>query len=833
MAAISEFGLTVRQCNGYYAVQCPAHDDRSPSLSVRGVAGKVLINCLAGCRTVDVAAVLKLSMADLFDEAKDSSKLPRSVVVAEYEYYDEHGQLLYVKERRFPKDFRIRRPDGHGKWIWKDVFAADGAPSKVLYRLPELLQAIRDDKRVYVVEGERDAENLISRGYVATTNVEGAAKADQRPKWLPAYGDSLKGADVVVVADRDDAGRAHARAIVADLDGKAARVTLVEPADGKDATDHLAAGHTIDDFQVIAGSVTKASATGWDEPLPCDWPTELPAWPDKVFPAAVEKWIDATAEETQTPKDLAGAAALGATSGAIGGRVKVQCPTWQEPTNTWVVPVLAPGSRKSAVIERAREPLAEAEAKLIEAKRDEILNAQTEREIREKAAEQAKTVASKDPTPASIKAAQDAVREAADVEVPGWPRLVTSDATPEKLGTILARHGGRISAISAEAGVFSSLTGRYTKMPNLDPMLQAHAGDTIIVDRQSRDPEHVKDPALTVLVSIQPFAMREMVARPDFAGRGLLARVLWCLPADIVGKRKVRGVTPMPSEVARAYNDLIVTLATKLAEQEVVTLSLSEDASEALLDFAERVERLLLPEEELGSARLTREWGSKLVGAVARIAGCLHAAQGMEALTQEISGSTMRAAIRLGNYFKAHAVAAMAPVDAGKASTTRYVLDKLVEKELYDFTIRELHRKVQKKFPTAAEVRQIVTELTDLGWVRAGGKEYELHPDTKTLLSRFDAAKAGDTGDTGDNPASVHVREPAPTNPAVTPSGDTDDSAPRANGPVTRVTSQGDGAFGGNGTPDLHERAVVTLVTPVTRNLGLANADDEIGEWSA
>ena len=468
------------------------------------------------------------------------------------------------------------------------------------------------------------------------------------------------------------------------------------------------------------------------------------------------------------------------------------------------------------------------------AKREEILNAQTEREILEKHAEQAKTAAAKEPNPASIKAAQEAVRDAAEVEIPPWPRLITSDATPEKLGTILAKHGGRISAISAEAGVFSSLTGRYAKVPNLDPMLQAHAGDTIIVDRQSRDPEHVKDPALTVLVSIQPFAMREMVARPDFAGRGLLARVLWSLPADIVGKRKIRGVKVMPPEVADAYKSLIKTLASKLAYREPVTLDLSEQASEALLDFAEKVERLLLPEAELGSARLTREWGSKLVGAVARVAGCLHMAHGIGAVEQSISGDTMRAAIRLGNYFKAHAIAAMAPEDAGKVSTVRYVLEKLIEKDLTVFTIRELHRKVQKKFPTAADVRQIVADLAERGWVREGGsKEYELHPDARTLLARFDAAKAGDTGDTGDRAESAQVSAAIRSDTPVTRAGDTgDNSASRAEA-VTFVTPQGDTTASANDGPDLRERATVTPVTLVTPTFGLADTDDEVGEWSA
>lgn len=566
---------------------------------------------------------------------------------------------------------------------------------------------------------------------------------------------------------------------------------------------------------------------GWDLPLPCDWPTSLPGWPQGVFPAVVENWVTALAEETQTPSDLPGSAALGIIGSAVGGRVRVQCPTWTEPTNIWTVPVLAPGSRKSAVIERARRPLDIAEAALIEDVREEILNKRTEREILEKHADQCKTAAAKDPTPVTIQAAQEAVRDAAEVEVPNWPRLVTSDATPEKFGSMLAMSGGRLAAISAEAGVFSSLTGRYSKTPNLDPMLQAHAGDTIIVDRQTRDPERVEAPALSVLASIQPYAMQEMMSRPDFVGRGLLARVLWCLPVDLVGRRKVRGVEVMPPEIATAYQDLITTLAIELAARDVVTLALTTPAKEALLDYAEQVERWLLPDAELGSVRATREWGSKLVGAVARIAGCLHASEGMQAVDRPISADTMQNAIRLGNYFKAHAVAAMAPTDAGRASITRYVLEKLIEHDMYDFKVRDLQRKVQKKLPSAAAVRGVLEDLANLGWVREGGAEFELYPDAKSLLT------PGDKGDKGDSDTSSQVNAPSGGSDSVTPPGDKGDRNGTGARSVTLVTPSGDNDETGRSGADLHKPGPVTLVTPVTRPLALANSDDLEGEWSA
>jgi hypothetical protein len=65
------------------------------------------------------------------------------------------------------------------------------------------------------------------------------------------YTEALRGAYVTIVADRDDAGRKHARTAYAALAEAAAEVVLVEPAVNRpnaDASDHLAAGYGLDEF---------------------------------------------------------------------------------------------------------------------------------------------------------------------------------------------------------------------------------------------------------------------------------------------------------------------------------------------------------------------------------------------------------------------------------------------------------------------------------------------------------------------------------------------------------------------------------------------------------
>jgi hypothetical protein len=56
----------VRGASPKWTVQCPAHDDRDPSLSVREAPdGSVLLHCFAGCKTFDVLQALGLGWADI------------------------------------------------------------------------------------------------------------------------------------------------------------------------------------------------------------------------------------------------------------------------------------------------------------------------------------------------------------------------------------------------------------------------------------------------------------------------------------------------------------------------------------------------------------------------------------------------------------------------------------------------------------------------------------------------------------------------------------------------------------------------------------------------
>lgn len=213
--------------NGWWNASCPCHEDRHASFGVvLNADGVISLKCHAGCEKPALLQRFGLEWADLFpDRDRDNGHKPARPaklgrIVATYDYTDEHGALLYQATRHDPKDFRQRRPDGHGGWI-----NSLGDARRVLYRLPELA-TVQPGQWVFVVEGEKSADALREMGAVATCNPMGAGK------WLDAYTEQLEGCTVIVLADNDAAGLKHAYSVAADLLESAESVRVLNPGDG-------------------------------------------------------------------------------------------------------------------------------------------------------------------------------------------------------------------------------------------------------------------------------------------------------------------------------------------------------------------------------------------------------------------------------------------------------------------------------------------------------------------------------------------------------------------------------------------------------------------------
>ena len=228
----------IRQHGAEWRGPCPIHSGKNPSFAVAPKTG--LWHCHSKCGRGGSVFDLEMSLSRIdFKQAvaNVSQLLSRSNgantkqrrVVAEYDYPDESGQLLFQCLRYEPKGFSQRRPDGPGKWIGnlKGV-------RRVLYRLSKIVST----KTVLVVEGERDVHTLEALGYVATCNPMGAGK------WREEYSEQLRGKEIILFGDNDEPGRKHVEQIARSLTRKASSIRVVTVATGKDVTDWVAAGAT-------------------------------------------------------------------------------------------------------------------------------------------------------------------------------------------------------------------------------------------------------------------------------------------------------------------------------------------------------------------------------------------------------------------------------------------------------------------------------------------------------------------------------------------------------------------------------------------------------------
>jgi putative DNA primase/helicase len=581
----------------------------------------------------------------------------------------------------------------------------------VPYRLPELLA---EPKRgVFVVEGEKDVDNLVRIGVLATCNAGGAGK------WSAEHANFLQGRNVAVLPDNDKPGRNHAQQVAITLQGIAASVRLVDlpnlPPKG-DVSDWVAAGGTKDALGRLALAApvwTQAAVQAWPEILSLD-ELNVPDFPTEALPEVLRRWVQAESHATQTPADLAGLLALAVCSATIARRVVVEPRAgWREPVNLFVAALLEPGNRKSAVFADALRPLREWEAELIEAARPTVARAQSDWRQSEARLRKLEKAAAGDDAAASVAAGDLAAKLAEQVE-PVLPRLICDDATSEKLGMMLAEQGGRIASMSPEGGVFDLMAGLYSKsgIPQFGVYLMGHSGDDLVTDRVSRKSVRVERPALTCAYAMQPTVIGGLADNVAFRGRGLLARFLYSALLSWIGQREI-ATSPVPDAIREMYRQAVRALAAATSPSD---LSLDDDASAALQEWEKEIEVML---GEGGEMEIMRDWGAKLAGATLRLAAVLHCVEHGPA--GQIDEPTIAAAVEIARYLVPHAEAVLNMMQAKEESgddDARYVLRWIERHGRQEFTKRDAQQHGKRRFPKADDIDPALAELMRRGYIR-------------------------------------------------------------------------------------------------------------------
>jgi len=372
--------------------------------------------------------------------------------------------------------------------------------------------------------------------------------------------------------------------------------------------------------------------------------------------------VEAVAEQTQTPADLAGMMGLAVLATAAQKRAQVEArPGWFEPLNLFICVALPPGNKKSAVVKLATKPLVDWQKDEAERIRPLQAVARARQKVLSVALNDAVKKAAKAPDDPTL--CEKVARLELELEravIPPTPRLFGDDETQEALQAALCQQGGRFAILSAEGAIFQIMAGRYSAGANVEVYLQAHAGDRIEVGRKGQATISAESPALTVGVCVQPDVIRALSRTPQFRGRGLLGRFLFAMPKSTVGRR-AWDAGPVPDDVRDGWHATVGGLLALEASER--TLWLAPEASADLAAFFEEIE----PRRgEDGALALIADWAAKGEGAAVRLAGLLALVR--DPLTRAVDPDSMAGGIALVRYLIPHAEAAFAQMGASPAS---------------------------------------------------------------------------------------------------------------------------------------------------------------------
>lgn len=258
---LQHFQVTKRYSDRAQA-KCPAHDDKQASLTITKGRKCTLFRCHAGCGLDSILSAAGLEKKDTFYELEYSKQSnwrfyvesrEKRQVEAVYNYVSCNGRYAYTKIRLDGKKFIYG--------ILADDRFTYGLPRntprksfKAIYgNIKAINKAVADDMPVFIVEGEKDTNALNRRGYAAFCC--GGAN-----DWNPEIAGIVQNANVIILADNDDAGMNSANTILQDVQNvaKSAKIVIPMPDIPKaDISDYFQAGHSKQEFEQMINSVTE------------------------------------------------------------------------------------------------------------------------------------------------------------------------------------------------------------------------------------------------------------------------------------------------------------------------------------------------------------------------------------------------------------------------------------------------------------------------------------------------------------------------------------------------------------------------------------------------
>jgi putative DNA primase/helicase len=679
--------------------------------------------------------------------------------------------LFEVVRLKEPKGFSQRRPLGNGEFAWNLK-----GTTTVLYRLPEL-RAADPVEAVWICEGEKDCDRLVSHKFVTTTNPMGAGK------WRDRYADELGGRHVVVIPDNDGTGRDHAQQVARSLHGKAASVRLVElpgvPEKG-DVTDFLDGGGTVEQLRELA-----ANAPEWMPTAVGPAPSEMPAAPGlgvrdpnnpvaaggcanespvvigppsfdgpprpvavellqapplepAMLPEAFRGWLADGAERMCAPLDYSAAAALVAVASVVGRRLCVRPKRhddWVVCPNLWGAGVGPPSVLKSACIQEALRPLHRLEFEAQQAHAKAVATYLEDELIAKAKAEAAKDrlkKAAREKTPPAESVLRDLAREAAladGMEPPPARRYVVNDATVEKLGELLAVNTNGLLQFRDELAGFLRSMERQGHEADRGFYLEAWNGfGSYTYDRVGRGTIIIPNVCLSIFGGIQPGPLARYL-RASVAGSeadGFMPRFQLLVYPDLPAKWVNVDRWPDTQAKNRAFS---VLRSIDTLDPQTIGASWDEDHAVFYLGFAPEAQDLFDGwrgdlENRLRAGRdnpLITTHLAKYRSLMPTLALMFHLVEVVDGRVGAgpISHGATLAAAAWCEYLEAHARRIYRSALDGDPETAIQLAERIKASLPNPFTARDVVRKGWAGLDSTEAVQRALSILEDRGWVKS------------------------------------------------------------------------------------------------------------------
>lgn len=457
----------------------------------------------------------------------------------------------------------------------------------------------------------------------------------------------------------------------------------------------------------------------WDEPIPISRET-LPDFPINALPKALREYALAVSESTQTSVDMAAVGTLTVVSACMRNLYKVEgSPEWHEPTNIYSVIIADPSERKSANIVLAKKPIDEFVKEYNAAHKVEFEMSKATKQRLENKKNSLLSTSKKKGADDFNDELRGVVEQLVNFEEKKPLKVYVDDTTPEKLVETLAGNNNAISIISSEGGIFDVLSGAYSSKVNIDVFLKAYSGENISVDRIMRTSLSVEDACLTILLSVQPVVIGDLMKNKRFRHRGLTARFLYTHPRTLVGERKLN-TRPMAPAVYEAYKKVVYNILNEERGAKPEIIRLTDGARKCLAEYYDWAEQMMS-----GEFSFYGDWMGKLVGNTLRIAGIMarasvHKTDAFLEIDKPIfiTEEVMSNAVLIGKYFMAHSISAYSKMGVYSHSLVLIkALKKMQEKNEGIICRRELMR-ICRWIPSADEAQTILASLEDYGYLR-------------------------------------------------------------------------------------------------------------------